>query len=274
VVRGSLGYFTESNVLNDPRVNLDVEDIAHFLLRGDSEYELIISDGKLAEGFSGNELMLCSDFYEQAKQRLTADGIFIQWLPLAYPTDAFKIVLRTFLASFPETELFLDFDTGLYMIGSRRPIGRVRAEQLDRELAHEDLAALDIPNMSALMSRWVASGPELRRVVGEGRISTWDHSATEFAINRSDAPSLSASKSANLSLLLEARALSRSHPYLSPESPFVRSGNLVHLSRLAIFRGDFDEAIRLANQAARINPKDPVPRAILRWLMLFPAGNQ
>ena len=69
VVRASQGYFTESNVLKDPRVSLDVEDIAHFLLRGESQYDLIISDGKVKEGFSGNELMLCRDFYEQAKRR-------------------------------------------------------------------------------------------------------------------------------------------------------------------------------------------------------------
>ena len=130
VVRASQGYFTESKVLKDPRVSLDVEDIAHFLLRGESQYDLIISDGKVAEGFSGNELMLCRDFYEQAKRRLTADGIFIHWLPLAYPSDAFKVMFRTFLASFPETEVFLDNQTGLYIVGSRIPIGRARAEQL------------------------------------------------------------------------------------------------------------------------------------------------
>ena len=266
VVRASQGYFTESDVLNDPRVNLSVEDIAHFLLRGDSEYDLIISDGKLAEGFSGNELMLCRDFYEQAKRRLSVDGIFIQWIPWAYPSDAFKVILRTFMASFPETELFMDSSTGFYFVGSRLPIGLNRAGRLNNGLARADLAVLDIPNMSALMSRWLVSGRQLRHVIGEGRINTWDHSATEFTINRATAQSLNDAAVPNLALLLDAKADGATHPYMSPESPFVQSSDLVSLSMLAMFSKDFDEAIRLANEAVNVNPADPAPKIMLRKL--------
>jgi spermidine synthase len=264
VVRASQGYFTESNVLKDPRVSLDVEDIAHFLLRGESQYDLIISDGKLAEGFSGNELMLCRDFYEQAKRRLAVDGIFIQWLPLAYPSDAFKVIFRTFLASFPETEVFLDLDTGLYIVGSRLPIGAARVERLNGDAARADLALLNIPNMSALMSRWLINGQQLRRVLGEGRINTWDHSTTEFAISRSDWRSLNEAGSENLAFLLDAKAHGTTHPYLSSESPFVKSSNLLFLAALAASRNDFDETVRLVREAAQANPTDPAVKILLR----------
>jgi predicted membrane-bound spermidine synthase len=264
VVRASQGFFPESDVLNDPRVNLDVEDVAHFLLRGDSRYDLIISDGKLVEWFSGNELMLCRDFYEHSKRRLMEDGIFIQWIGLMHPPDAFKVILRTFLASFPETEIFLDTSTGLYLVGSRLPIGTARAERLDRGFAREDLAVLDIPNMPALMSRWLVSGAQLRRVLGEGRISSWDHSIIEFLINRSDGPSLRNSRQPNLELLFEAKELGGPHPFLSPNSPYVQSSNLIALSLLASYRGDSEAAILFANKAARANPIDPSPKAVLK----------
>jgi hypothetical protein len=265
VVRASQGYFTESNVLKDPRVSLDVEDIAHFLLRGEAQYDLIISDGKVAEGFSGNELMLCRDFYEQAKRRLTADGIFVHWLPLAYPSDAFKVMFRTFLASFPETEVFLDNNTGLYIVGSRLPIGRARAERLDDGVvARADFARFNILNMSALMSRWLVSGQQLRRVLGEGRINTWDHSTSEFALSRADLQSLTEAGSQNLAFLLEAKAHATTHPYLPSESPFVQSGNLLFLSALAASRNDFPEAFRLVNEAVQANPADPALQLLLQ----------
>jgi spermidine synthase len=265
VVRASQGYFTESNVLKDPRVSLDVEDIAHFLLRGEAQYDLIISDGKVAEGFSGNELMLCWDFYEQAKRRLTADGIFVHWLPLAYPSDAFKVMFRTFLASFPETEVFLDNNTGLYIVGSRLPIGRARAERLDDGVvARADFARFNILNMSALMSRWLVSGQQLRRVLGEGQINTWDHSTSEFALSRADLQSLTEAGSQNLAFLLEAKAHATTHPYLPSESPFVQSGNLLFLSALAASRNDFPEAFRLVNEAVQANPADPALQLLLQ----------
>ena len=266
VVRGSKGYFMESNVLGDPRVRLEIEDIAHYLLRDDSLYDLIISDGKLAESFSGNELMLCRDFYEQAKRRLSEFGIFIQWLPPSYPSAVFKIILRTFLASFPEAELFFDSSTGLYFVGSRHPIGTNRIARLDSEIARGDLAQLDIPNMEALMARWLAGGQALRRIVGEGRISTWDHSVTEFAISRANAESLSADRAPNLALFLDAGDSGARNPFLPADSPFIRSVDLVNRSLLAEFREDYDAAIRLANDAAQLNPADPTPKTMLRRL--------
>lgn len=274
VARASQGYFAESNALNDHRVSLEVEDIAHFLLRGESQYDLIISDGKLAEGFSGNELMLSRDFYEQAKRRLTVDGMFIQWLPLAYPSDAFQVIFRTFLASFPETEVFLDLDTGLYIVGSRIPIGRERAERLNGDAAGADLAQLNIPNMSALMARWLISGEQLRRFLGEGRINTWDHSTTEFSISRSNWRSLHEAGSQNLALLLEAKAPGTAHPYLPAESPFVRSSHLLFLAALAASRNEFEETFRLVNEAARANPMDPAPKILLQRMRQTAAPRQ
>jgi hypothetical protein len=265
VVRASQGYFTESNVLTDSRVNLEVEDIAHFLLRGESQYDLIISDGKVAEGFSGNDLMLCRDFYEQAKQRLAEDGIFIHWMPLNYPSDAFKVILRTFLASFPETEVFLDIYTGLYIIGSRLPIGRARAERLNHGVvARADFATFNIPNMSAFMSQWLVSGQQLRRVLGEGQINTWDHSMSEFALTRSDLQSLAEGGIQNLAFLLEARAHATAHPYLPSESPYVQSGHLMFRAALAARRNDPNESFRLVNEAVQANPADPLLQIALQ----------
>jgi hypothetical protein len=174
-------------------------------------------------------------------------------------------MFRTFLASFPETEVFLDNMTGLYIVGSRLPIGRARAERLDDGVvARADFTQFNILNMSALMSRWLVSGQQLRRVLGEGRINTWDHSMSEFALTRSDLQSLTEAGPRNLAFLLEAKAHATAHPYLPPESPYVQSGELLFLAAEAAGRNDFGESFRYVNEAVQVNPADPALQLMLR----------
>jgi hypothetical protein len=184
-------------------------------------------------------------------------------------------MFRTFLASFPETEVFLDNQTGLYIVGSRLPIGRARAEQLDDGVvARADFAQFNIPNMSALMSRWLVSGQQLRRVLGEGRINTWDHSTSEFALSRANLQSLTEAGSQNLAFLLEAKAHATAHPYLPSESPFVQSGNLLFLAALAASRDDFRESFRLVNEAVQANPADPALQLLLQTMQQIASQRQ
>ena len=70
VVQGSR-LFQESSVLDDPRVNLTVNDAVHYLLQSDKKYDLIISDGKQDPFFSGNATLLCKEYYHFAKKKLT-----------------------------------------------------------------------------------------------------------------------------------------------------------------------------------------------------------
>ena len=63
-------YFDESAVLEDPRVDLIVDDAVHYLLRTDRRYDLIVSDGKQNEDFSGNARILSREFYAFAYDRL------------------------------------------------------------------------------------------------------------------------------------------------------------------------------------------------------------
>ena len=263
VVDGTRDYFAEAQVLEDPRVHLEVEDIAHYLLKDDFKYELIISDGKIAEGFSGNELMLSREFYQQAKRRLTPHGIFIQWLPLTYPSKAFESILRTFTKSFQEVEVFFDYGTGLYLLGSEQPIGQQRVNQYQTELAQEDMDFLGIPNISALMGRWMAGGTALTDSVGQGRINNWDHSASEFAINRANAQSLFEAAAPNLAVLLNARSYAPNHPYLSFDSAYSKSEHMVSLALYALLQNRPAKALRIAEQAALINPSDPTPQLLL-----------
>lgn len=257
VVRGSR-LFEESAVLSDPRARLHVEDVAHFLLKQATSYDLIVSDGKLGDDFSGNTLMLCTDFYARSKARLSRDGLFIQWIPLRYPLRVFGTVLRTFLASFPEVELFFEDPGGVFLVGSRAEIrGRARG-RLTNPRARQELAGLGIPHAAALLSRWVAGGTRLREVVGPGPVNTWDHPAIEYAVYRSNAVALARSTAANLQLLLRAAELERSNPFVPEGSPWLASTRALRSARVLALQGRYREALGVTRRALAANPQDPV----------------
>lgn len=271
VVRGSL-LFEESRVLTDPRVGLDVEDVSNFLLRSEHTYDLIISDGKQNDDFSGNAAMLCLDFYRLAKQRLSDDGLLIQWIPQTVPHASFETVVRTFLHAFPHVEVFFEFPGAVMLVGSKADIGgraHMDATQYAALRVRPDLKQLLIPGPDALLARWVASGDDLRAVIDPGPLSTWNQSVFEFAIYKASAADWREARALNLGLLLAAgeHARSRGHsPFALSDSRFADSARLLRDSRLADLRGDAQRALALARSALAANPRDPRAEAMERSL--------
>lgn len=264
VVRGSR-LFEESRVLDDPRTGLFVEDAAHFLLQQRPPYDLIVSDGKLGADFSGNAMMLCRDFYEAARAQLSERGIFVQWIPLSHASDDFDTIVRTFLASFPEVELFFQHPASVHLFGSRAPLpGRAGgAEALGSALAGDELAFLGIGGRAALLSHWAAGGPALRRAFGDGPSSTWNHSRLEYSIYRTRRSDRQRSMAPNLARILEAEAGAGANPFLPEDSPFAASARLSRAARLEALRGRPVRARVLAERAVAANGDDLQARAIL-----------
>ncbi|MCP3984879.1 MAG: hypothetical protein GY723_10855, partial [bacterium] len=121
VVR-AVRYFGESAVLDDPRVDLIVDDAIHYLLRTERRYDLIISDGKQAEDFSGNARILSQEFYAFAHDSLSSCGVFAQWIPGSMRPRDLEIVLRTLLSVFPELEVFFGPPSSIFMLASNCPM--------------------------------------------------------------------------------------------------------------------------------------------------------
>lgn len=268
VARAS-AHFAEATVLDDPRARLVVEDVSHFLLRSDRLYDLIISDGKQGSDFSGNSAMLCREFYQNALRRLSPDGLLVQWIPLATPSEDVRITLRTFSEVFPEAEVFMDAPQSMLMVGSRTPIaGRPRfSPDAWRELrARRDLEPLRIPSRDALLGRWVAGRRALRESIGPGPVSTWDRTRFEFSAYKTRPDVWARAPQANLALLLGAHRVALSAgdtPPLPVDSPYVRSTELVRQALLEQGEGRRGAARRLLERALRANPADPRPA----WLL-------
>ena len=198
-------YFFDTTVFRDPRTNLYVEDAVHYLLRTSKTYDLIISDAKQDARFGGNAKILSQELYRYSLERLNECGLFVQFLPLDGSLESLKLILRTFISVFPETELFIESPSYLLTVGSRCPIGgreRPTREELQRSGVAGDIEALYVPDASRLPAIWLASGSELEEVLGDGPINSWDKLPLEFLSYRM--PRASPQQSAEVQAMLQS----------------------------------------------------------------------
>jgi spermidine synthase len=108
VVAGSNIFIPWNNgVLSDSRTHLIIQDArAHIQLSGQT-YDVIISEPS-NPWMSGLAALFTRDFFSLAKERLSAEGIFVQWMH-AYQMDweTFALVGRTFAGVFPNSRLVI-----------------------------------------------------------------------------------------------------------------------------------------------------------------------
>ena len=116
-------FFSEYNnyALQDPRVNLIIDDGRNHLYANKKKYDVIISQPSNI-WLSGEAGLFTEEMYEIAKTRLNDDGIYGQWMPLyEQDIDDFKIFIATFDRAFPYTTLWIvGYDA--ILVGSLQPI--------------------------------------------------------------------------------------------------------------------------------------------------------
>lgn len=113
VVEGS-DYFIPWNndVLNDPRTNMIIQDGRAHLGLTDRKYDVIISEPS-NPWMAGLATLFTEDFFQYAKEGLTGEGIFVQFMH-SYQMDwqTFAMVGRTFYKVFPNSLLLQTSPTG------------------------------------------------------------------------------------------------------------------------------------------------------------------
>ncbi|MFQ5488297.1 MAG: spermine synthase [Gammaproteobacteria bacterium] len=84
------------------------DDARRFLRTTPRHYDLIIGD-VFHPDLVGRSALLSVQQFRRARARLSADGLFLQWLALnQFDQDALETVLRSFYAVFPKGALFMD----------------------------------------------------------------------------------------------------------------------------------------------------------------------
>jgi len=155
------------NVLTQPNVMLHLQDGRNLLRTRPKRYDVIISEPS-NPWQAGNAALFTEDFYRLAARRLTATGIFCQWLPLYdLPTTSLKTAIATFLKSFPDTQAYIA-GVDILLLGSKAPASEspIRLPSTYPDPAYDLM--LFAPNVERLIQRFYFGDSKLLRAFSSG----------------------------------------------------------------------------------------------------------
>ncbi|MCB9989856.1 MAG: fused MFS/spermidine synthase [Rhodospirillales bacterium] len=112
-------YFpANEGVLQDQRVTPIAMDGRAYLRRTKETYDVITLE-PMPPHFAGVNALYSREFYEQARQKMTPDGVIAQWLPFhIVPPYYSASIARTFQSVFPNAILWVDPSSTGILLGS------------------------------------------------------------------------------------------------------------------------------------------------------------
>jgi spermidine synthase len=171
-----------NQVLTDPRTRLILQDARAHLQLTARNYDVIISEPS-NPWMAGLAALFTRDFFSLAKDRLTDEGVFVQWMH-AYQMDweTFALVGRTFAGVFPNSLLLVTKPSGggndYLLVGFKSP-GRLNPAYADRKLSFARRSKnVDLKD-PRLLYRMILS-QNLPQLFGPGLVHTDDRPRLEF----------------------------------------------------------------------------------------------
>jgi spermidine synthase len=177
--------FVNGRPLEDPRTRLTVADGRTFLLLEDRRFDVIISEPS-NPWMSGVSNLFTREYFQLARQRLAAGGIFAQWVQMyGMSPQNLRVLLRTFHSVFPQVYVFNTIPhTDLVLIGSadRLAIDRQALEgRIGIPGVRADLLRVGISDAADLLAHGRMGPAELARLTGgAGPLNTDDNAFIEF----------------------------------------------------------------------------------------------
>lgn len=267
VAAGSLFSKVNHHAMRKTRVWRD--DAKHFLSASHDTYDVIIGD-VFHPDLAGMGSLLSLQQFQRARDRLSDDGVFVQWLALnQFDIGSLRVVLRTFRKVFPDAQLFLD-GMHLALVGPRQHFSGAAGvwHNLNRMSAAQQNAATAGEGGWTWLGRYWGPIPD-----SEGPIQDEWSPVIEFRLPRARyAGGLDVITS--LQTLLQIRPDMQSAVTLlgvqdSDKNDFERAYAATELmvrSWLADMQGDAQQADRLISLAYQANPHD-------RWVDYALADN-
>jgi len=273
-------YFSKINhdVLDDPLVNLIVDDGRNHVLTTDKKYDMI-STGIIHPLVGANSAgFYTTDFYELCKKILTPPsptsggenrgGIMCQWVPLhRLPEEHYKMIIRTFKAAFPHTTLWYKYTPDFsILIGTPE---RLRIDfpdfkkRMEKESVKADLEAVNMADPLALLDSFMMDEDTIDQYVGDGRLHTDKRPRMEFF-----GPQASGTTYPNLLGMSKFRKsvlpfLSNIGEDIKDElQQYFRATQYTIAGQLFYVKGEFENSIRQYRMASSMNPQD----SNVKWL--------
>ena len=184
-------HAVNQDVLNNPKVHVRIGDAREVLLTADQTYDLIASEP--SNPFrAGIASLFTQEYYRAASDRLTDDGLFLQWLQ-AYGVDASAVrtVYATMASVFPSVETWQTRGGDIVLVGAKRaPVydpARIAARIQEEPYQSALRVAWRSTGLSGFLGRYLA-GDKLARAIASApgvQINTDDRNVVEFGFARS-----------------------------------------------------------------------------------------
>jgi spermidine synthase len=172
---------------HNPRLHLMSADARRFVRATSEHYDVIVSDN-FHPARSGSGSLYTLEHFEAVRERLTAEGLFCQWLPLhQLDLDTLRSIVRTFLAAYPRGWAMLatnSLDTPVLGLIARNDernfdVAQVRP-RLARVASSQSPVEFGISDDLALMGNFIAGSRALARFAGNAPLNTDDHAVVAY----------------------------------------------------------------------------------------------
>ena len=184
-------YFraTNRNVLEDPRVNLTIEDGRNFLLASRDRYDVIRLDPPELHT-AGVVNLYTLEFFRLARDHLAPGGLFSIWLNIAYtPERETRMILRTIAEVFPHVTVWHSPWIYSWVINASaepRPPDFARLRRaFSNPRVRADLATIPVSQPFQLLNWFVMADHEVREWAGDVPLVTDDQTRLDFSVPRS-----------------------------------------------------------------------------------------
>jgi spermidine synthase len=191
VIAGANWFVEENdNALENPRMNIVIDDIGSFLRTTSESYQVISADEKTADEYASNGFSYSLDYYELLREHLAPGGLVAQWVPTTLPPSQYRMVLKTFAEGFPHVQLWYflpahkrgPFNT--ILIGSNEPIpisfDRISSQFTADTEAWKSLVPYGLTSVEAVLPHFVADEKVIRAAVEGAAINSLEHPRYEF----------------------------------------------------------------------------------------------
>ena len=174
-----------NRVLDDPRVEVSINDARNDLEFSSRTYDVIVSEPS-NPWMTVAANLFTEDFFRLARARLREDGIFSQWIQTYYlPPEDLRSIIAAFHKSFPYVMLFETYGgVDVMVLGSQKPLeldfDRIGSRMSELKVLM-DLARINARAPVDVLSMFSLGPAEVDRLVDGAPRNTDDNARVEFA---------------------------------------------------------------------------------------------
>jgi hypothetical protein len=175
IVDLSSSFFRHINLgekLNE-EIGMIYMDAKNYIHLTDVKYDAIVNDSIHPKHFAENSSLYAKEYFEDAKERLNENGLFISWIPThnVEPVLVINSIIGTMMEVFPHVTIwYMTPDPAQYflVVGSEKmqyfsPI-HIEAE-LSKDGVRDSLSEININNSTDVMSCYIGDENDIRRFV-------------------------------------------------------------------------------------------------------------